>query len=395
MIFKQFKRRTITFVVLAFVLVLAIPAAYLWFTAPADPKFNGKRLSTLLYEAYGSGMPSPRQIRSGTYQPHEACREALKHLGPKAAPLLTDWLEMRPSPLRDKIRRILFSMQINWPYFTADHQDIVERMLYQIPEAAVPISEAFQYQIMHGDPELALRWASLCTYVINSADEPSQRFIASRSGPIVHALLDRFEKDGNDNYSLHLVGLIVKNHPEHLTPELKERILRLVKKSRYLEPAETFIKSQRSGASTSGVPMFHLGHHLHTPASDAQSHVVMAKAFKFVVPKEFAAVRIEAKQMPHRSSENFAVVIENRYVRVTGGGEKTGFQFRAPNFSSAIDIDRGDVAIASDIQTLGHSWIVPRPTSGRDYKTRGRLQCAFGRNLLSSSQRGECLPSIL
>ena len=233
MLFKHSKLRLATIVVIAFVLLLIAPLAYLWFTAPADPKFRGERLSSLLYEAYGArAVPAFRALPITS-----ECHAALEHLGPKAAPLLTAWIQNRPSFLRDKLRELLIRRKINWPYFTANHQDIVERLFFSVPTAAVPLAEAFQWQIINGPERDASRAATLFAYVINSTDTASRQSIASRSGPLVTALLDKYEREQKDFYALSLIGPILKNYPAHRTPELDARIRKLVIKSRYLESA--------------------------------------------------------------------------------------------------------------------------------------------------------------
>ena len=88
-----------------------------------------------------------------------------------------------------------------------------------------------------------MRSASLFVFVLNSADAPSREFIASRSGSFVRALLDRFERDGEDAYPLTLVGILIKSDPTSLTPEFRQRILKLGDKSRYLGNAVDIVKS--------------------------------------------------------------------------------------------------------------------------------------------------------
>jgi hypothetical protein len=249
MLLKHSKRRVATIALISFVLLLAAPIAYIWFTAPPDPKFHGERLSTLLYEAYGTGlMPRSTTGRVGARQfdgnaAGRDCHAALEHLGPKAAPLLTAWIQNRPSFLRDKIRELLIRRKINWPYFTANHQDIVERLFFSVPSAAVPLAEAFQWQIINGPERDASRAATLLAYVINSTDTPSREYIAASSGPLVTALLDKYEREQKDFYALSLIGPILKNHPAHRTLEIEERIRRHVVKSRYLESALAVINT--------------------------------------------------------------------------------------------------------------------------------------------------------
>ena len=86
MLFRQFNKRVIVVTLTVFALLLALPAVYLWINATPDPKYNGKRLSILLSDAYN--------VRVNRQDPEQArmlreCRDALLHLGPKAAPLLT------------------------------------------------------------------------------------------------------------------------------------------------------------------------------------------------------------------------------------------------------------------------------------------------------------------
>lgn len=235
------KGKRVKLAVLAIVILAPLPLGVAWLTAPADPIYNGVRLSTHLYRTYESavlgigttGQQTPLQ---------QDCHDALKHLGPKAAPLLTAWIENRPSNLRDSFRNFLRRQKINWPYFTANHQDIVERLFFNAPEAAVPLADAFQWQILNGESRDATRSASLLMFVINSVDATSRKTIASRSGPFVVALLEQFELEGNDVYSLCLVGAILKNHPDHITPELRQRVLALSRRSRYLESAAALLK---------------------------------------------------------------------------------------------------------------------------------------------------------
>ena len=223
-----------------FLLIIAAPLLTIWMLAPADPRYKDERLSTILYNAYSQTrhMPMGTQNPAGEFVRWQTlAREALKELGPKASPLLTAWIENRPSPVRQKIRDLLMKKQINWPYFTADHPDIVERLFFNTPTAAVPVSDAFQWQILHGEPRDASRAASLMMWVINSVDADSQEQIATRSREFAIALLDRFEQDRQDTYALALVGPILRHSHEPVPPELKERVLALGTKSRYLDSA--------------------------------------------------------------------------------------------------------------------------------------------------------------
>lgn len=234
------KRRKLS--VLALLVVLALlPLVLAWVTAPPDPVYKGVRLSTHLYRTYESGVVGIGMV-GGRGPIEQECHDALKHLGPKAAPLLTAWIENRPSKTRDAIQTFLRRRQINWPYFTANRQDIVERLFFNVPDAAVPLAEAFQWQILHGDPKDGSRSASLLMFVINSVDQSSREFIAARSTNFVVRLLDEFEKTNEDRYALTLVGPMVQNYPQQVTPEFRERLHNLAKKARYLDSAATALQ---------------------------------------------------------------------------------------------------------------------------------------------------------
>jgi hypothetical protein len=235
MFFKVHNRKLAAVALILLGLILA-SLAWFWITAPADPVYNGIRLSRHLYRSYGSA-PGRRYEWPELIALRQECDLALKQLGPKAGPLLTAWIENRPSPLREKLCDLLKKKRIDWPYLTADRQGIVESLFFNTPAAAVPLAEAFQWQILNGEPRDASRSASLLMFVINSVDEPSRKLIASRSQEFAVRLLDQFEAQGEDRYALALVGPIIANSPPAMPAEFQERVIALSKKSRYLDSA--------------------------------------------------------------------------------------------------------------------------------------------------------------
>ena len=102
----------------------------------------------------------------------------------------------------------------------------------------------------------------------------------------------------------------------------------------------------------------------------------------------------KTEQMPIRSGKHFSLVIQNSHIRITRRGKKTRLQFRAPNFNSRSDLDRGDFSIAANIQMLCHGRIVLPSLRCGDYKSSRPLQSASFQSLLSSSQGSQPLPSI-
>jgi hypothetical protein len=219
--------------------LMTVPLVWLWISAPADPQYKGVRLSSHLYRTYGQFLSTS----SSRFRARKDCENALRELGPKATPLLRAWIENRPSPMLEKLRSFLRRKEIVWPYLTADRQEIVERLFFSIPEAAVPLSDAFQWQILNGEAKDATRAATLLMFIINSVDTAAREKIASRSGDFTRMLLDRFETDKIDRYALTLVGPLLQNSPKEVRAELRDRITILGKKSRYLEGAVRIVNS--------------------------------------------------------------------------------------------------------------------------------------------------------
>jgi hypothetical protein len=230
----------------AFAVLVLFPFVYFWFTAPPDPIFENERLSSILYGVFHPpGAASPTNAAARMVAASEKCRAALKHLGTEASPLLSDWLHEEPSLLRRKVRDMLLKQKIHFPFFTADRAQVVQSIFWY-PEAAVAVAPALQQHIVKSERRKSIDLALSHARVFNSIDEPSQKIIASRSGPFIQALLDRFERDGEDIYPLALIGMILKADTEFLPPELKERILLLDPKSRYLSGASAVLRAEKN-----------------------------------------------------------------------------------------------------------------------------------------------------
>ena len=217
-----------------FTILIALPVAYLWFSSP-DPKFKDERLSSILYSAYAAGTPPP-WAPTETYPAYQRCRDALKHLGPEAIPLITAWQNDKPSAARLKLRQILLNRKIHVPFLTADRARIAN-WLRTVSEGAIAVAGSMQQELLESPPDQDLNRAFALASVLNSTDPDSRKIIASKSEPFVNAMLDRYEKDQRDNYPLSIVSILMRSNPDSFSPALKQRVLKLGSNSRYLGPA--------------------------------------------------------------------------------------------------------------------------------------------------------------
>jgi hypothetical protein len=91
--------------------LLVIPFVYVYFAAPADPVYNGVRLSEHLERLYGAKSPfrGPfsaarlAEVRAERERHSRLIREshaAMRQAGPEATPLLCDWLRAETPPWR-------------------------------------------------------------------------------------------------------------------------------------------------------------------------------------------------------------------------------------------------------------------------------------------------------
>jgi len=213
-----------------FALVLILPMLWLWLTAPPDPIYNGKHLSEYLY-----GQPIVARGRVW-YLANDF--KVLENFGPRAVPLLAAWLRERDSAMRAKLRNLLQKTRFRWPYLTEDRGQIAYRALFtatSIPEIAIPLSGVLREQILSGDPRQRTESAVLLMYLLKTTQTDARRQIARESAAFISKVLDRFEKTGEDDYALTLLAPMIRDL--QITPSMRERVVRLSAKSRYLETA--------------------------------------------------------------------------------------------------------------------------------------------------------------
>lgn len=233
--------------------VALVLAAFYWFLAVPEPLYNGKALSDYLYAAYdpnlltpfgpsygfaGSLAPGPA-LPPKVFAAQSDAREALKGLGPKAAPLLTAWLKEADSSVKQRARKISAKYRLPSLRIFADRRSIAIHALSQMPVASVDVIEFLDDWLRTGgEQERDLAFALLAT-MVPLVSAPDRERIAARE---LAASLGFLEHDTNALTLWPALSLLQRSI-EALGPrpmrELEPLAIRLLEVKHSVETRET------------------------------------------------------------------------------------------------------------------------------------------------------------
>ncbi len=212
--------------------------AWAWFTAPADPIYEGKRLSQWLYEMYGNGQRRVWNVQNGqmVISNVQIPPNLFRDKGVEAAPLLGSWLATEHPPLLLRLGDLLRKYKLKTQLLPLDRQEIAFQALNQVP--LLGMTRAIQLYLLT-DRAPVIRQKAAVIYVLRFSSAPvqDQKRVAAESVPFISAFLNSFEKTGTDEYALNIVSVLFETKAVPASDELIVRVRKAAEKSRFLQRA--------------------------------------------------------------------------------------------------------------------------------------------------------------
>jgi hypothetical protein len=203
--------------------------AWIWFSSPPDPIYKGKQFSAYLYE-----RQNPAFFKVGDLDTYS---EALREKGIEAAPLLASWLEAEHPPLLLRLQDLLRKYRLKTQILPVDRQEIAFQTLGAVP--LLGATRAIQSYLLTGNgPSIRQKAAVLFMWRFNSASSDAKKEVAAESAAFISGLLANFERHGQDEYALAIIGALLETKAVPVSDQLAERIRKATPKSRYLRRAE-------------------------------------------------------------------------------------------------------------------------------------------------------------
>jgi len=187
-------------------LLIAAPAGIValvvWILSPSDPRYNGKRLSSYLDELGPATLsislwPS---VQIDPWQPRppeqDEAVKALNALGPKALPLVRDWLQSESS-LRNKLRKLAaapgsrFTWLWRWRWMAKDPRAMAYRAICIIPQDGMPVVPVLRTQILSGGPQALIRVVP-CRVGTSRRSTSTGHRASNASYPVTKSTLERY-----------------------------------------------------------------------------------------------------------------------------------------------------------------------------------------------------------
>jgi hypothetical protein len=202
--------------------------AWVWFTAPANPVYEGKRFSQWLYE-----MHNPGTLRAAKLDLFHAL---FREKGVEAAPLLGSWLATEHPLFLLRLEDLLRKYKLETQLLPRDRQEIAFKALDQVP--LLGMTRAIQsYLLTDHAPVIRQKAAVIYVLRFSSAPPADQKLVAVESVPFISAFLDSFDKTGTDEYALNIISVLFETKAVPASDELIRRVRKAAEKSRFLQRA--------------------------------------------------------------------------------------------------------------------------------------------------------------
>ncbi len=167
-------------------LLVGLAAFTLWLRSPADPLYKGKRLSAYLYETRLVPLiriKPPNGYNPGQRSNRSEADDAVRALGPRAVPLMIDWLQA-DVVIRQKLKSAAsqpgshFKWLLQWDWVMSDPRSLAFDALSRlIPEHGAPAVPVLRKQILQGESSVSLEAADLLIQILKAlpAEETCSR----------------------------------------------------------------------------------------------------------------------------------------------------------------------------------------------------------------------------
>src|SRR5262245_24538172 len=166
-------------ILLVTVLVVVVTVLVVWLRAPADPLYKGKLLSAYLYDtvpgAQANSLPPPRTpaFFQDLDRRRAEAREATVAIGPKAIPLIRQWLKPK-SRLNLRLRKLALTpgsrfgwlLKFNW--LTKDQGNLALNAASFIPAHGAPLVPILRERVLSDETPMAVKAAFLLGQILDS-----------------------------------------------------------------------------------------------------------------------------------------------------------------------------------------------------------------------------------
>src|SRR5215213_6695310 len=118
---------------------------------------------------------------------------------------------------------------------------------------------------------------------------------------------------------------------------------------------------------TGGMSMNRFLDVLNCMSFESQGDIVMTETFERVVPED-ASVQRERENVAVAAGVDNLAPHDDGDIFISRRAQNAGLEFRAPDFGAGLDINRRDVAVASDVKNLVHTNVLTATRCADDYK---------------------------